>query len=178
MCVLAHYVTHCCSARVDGLASRELTGTEMVEIFEDREDRLCYRKTVYGKPVKKFEPSSDRDRKRPVKVMMEVGRVKLRGVTLIVVCIVQSILEWFRRDPSVRANDDIAQRVFMIEDNRIKLTYHLEENRITPSTREFVTPPLSGDHAQPLTLTRDMTTAYQVLMLHSSIQTSLLLLLL
>ena len=71
-------------------------------------------------------------------------------------------MEKFHRDPSIPANDDIDQRVFLIEEQRIKLIYHLDNNRITASTREFVTPPLSGDNAQPLTLTRDMTTAYQV----------------
>ena len=71
-------------------------------------------------------------------------------------------MEKFHRDPNLPANNDVEQRVFLIEEQRIKLIYHLDDNRITASTREFVTPPLSGDHAQPLTLTRDMTTAYQV----------------
>ena len=58
-----------CSARVDGLAQRELSATDMTEHFKDRTDRLYYRKTVYHKPTKKFEPS-DKERRRHVKVMV------------------------------------------------------------------------------------------------------------
>ena len=48
--------THC-SARVDGLAKRELTATEMTEHFENRPDFLYLRRVTYEKPTKKFEPA-------------------------------------------------------------------------------------------------------------------------
>ncbi len=38
----------------------------------------------------------------------------------------------------------------------------MEENRITPSTREFLTPPLRGEKATTLTYNPEMATVYQV----------------
>ena len=46
-----------CSARVDGLAKRELTATEMTEHFENRPDFLYLRHVTYEKPIKRFEPA-------------------------------------------------------------------------------------------------------------------------
>ena len=46
-----------CSARVDGLAKRELTATEMTEHFENRPDFLYLRHVTYEKPTKRFEPA-------------------------------------------------------------------------------------------------------------------------
>ena len=67
-------------------------------------------------------------------------------------------MERFHHDPSVPPNSDIAERMFLLSDNRIKVVYHLEENRITPSTREFMTPPSTGE--QPFT--PEMVLGYQV----------------
>ena len=74
----------------------------------------------------------------------------------------QVIVEKFHPDPKVPANSDIAERTFMLDENRLMVVYHLEENRVTASTREFITPPLTGEQAQPLTLNLDMTLSYQV----------------
>ena len=74
----------------------------------------------------------------------------------------QKIVERFHRNPAVQPNDDTAERTFLPGENIIRIVYHLESNRITPSTREFVTPPLSEDQAYTLTFQPDMTSAYQV----------------
>lgn len=57
----------CHSARVDGLAKREMTATEMVEHFENRPDFLHYRHTTFEKVGKKFE-SAESARQRPILV--------------------------------------------------------------------------------------------------------------
>ena len=71
-------------------------------------------------------------------------------------------MEKFHHNPAVPPNSDIAERTFVLSENRIRIVYHLEKDRITPSTREFVTPPLSGDQAYALHFNPEMTTAYQV----------------
>ena len=130
-----------CSARVDGLAKRDLTATEMVEEFKDRPDYLYYRHVTYEKPVKKFEPSVDKG--QPYQIV--------------------KIVEKFHHDPSIPPNSDIAERTFLVRENRITVVYHLEENRITPSTREFVIPQTSGDQIYTLTFDHvDMPSPYQV----------------
>lgn len=127
---------------MDGLAKRELTATEMVEMFEDRPDYLCYRHVTYEKPVKKFEPSSDKG--QPYQIF--------------------KIVERFHHNPLVPPNSDIAERTFLVRENRIRVVYHLEENRITPSTREFVIPQTSGDQIYTLTFDHvDIPSPFQVM---------------
>lgn len=130
-----------CSARVDGLAKRKVTATEMVEEFENRSDFLYYRQVTYEKPVKKLEPSPGSG--QPYQIM--------------------KIVEKFHHNPVVPPNSDVAERTFLVRENRIKVVYHLEENRITPSTREFVIPQTSGDQIYTLTFDHvDMPSPYQV----------------
>ena len=49
-----------------------------------------------------------------------------------------------------------------MDENKIIVTYHLEENRVTQSAREFYLPSLGGDEIQPLTMNHDMTSSYEV----------------
>ena len=58
-----------CSARVDGLAKRELAATEMTEHFENRPDFLYLRHVTYETPTKtkKFEPA-ERNKEKPIVV--------------------------------------------------------------------------------------------------------------
>ena len=55
------------SARVDGLAKREVTATEMTEHFENRADFLYHRHVTYSKPTKRFEPA-EKARKKSIMV--------------------------------------------------------------------------------------------------------------
>lgn len=57
----------CSSARVDGLAKREMTATETTEHFEKRPDFLYYRHVTFAKIGKKFE-SADAGQQRPILV--------------------------------------------------------------------------------------------------------------
>ncbi|KAL5464124.1 hypothetical protein EMCRGX_G033091 [Ephydatia muelleri] len=127
-------------ARVDGLSQRDISDSEVVEHFEKREDFLCYRHTTYAPPTLKFEPADSSSSKRPI----------------------QKIIERFHRNQSKKPNEDIAERIFLPNDNKLKVLYHLEDNRITPSTREFTYPHLSGDQGYILTYNSDMVTSYQV----------------
>ena len=74
----------------------------------------------------------------------------------------QKIVERFHRNKSKEANEDVAERVFLISDERINLTFHLEDNRVTASTREFIRPPHTTEKGGTLTMTPDMTTTFQV----------------
>ena len=74
----------------------------------------------------------------------------------------QKITERFHRNPVIPPNSDIAERTFLLTENRIKVVYHLEEGRFTPSTREFLTPPMIGEQATALSYNPEMTSAYQV----------------
>ena len=71
-------------------------------------------------------------------------------------------MEKYHHNPAVPPNSDVAQCSFLMDERKINIVYHLEENRITPSTREFIVPVLSGENAQPLTMNPYMTAAYQV----------------
>ena len=71
-------------------------------------------------------------------------------------------MEKFHHNPAVPPNSDIAERTFLLPENRIRLIYHPEKGRITPSTREFTTPSLTGEQAHTLTFQPEMTSAYQV----------------
>ena len=74
----------------------------------------------------------------------------------------QKIVERFNRNKNKQANEDVAERVFLLADERISLTFHLEDPRVTASTREFIRPPHTGEKSGPLTMTADMTTTFQV----------------
>ena len=62
---------HSGSARVDGLAKREILAVEMTEHFENREDFLCYRHVVYEKPARKFEPADKTAKKTGLPILVD-----------------------------------------------------------------------------------------------------------
>ncbi|RDD44284.1 Dynein regulatory complex subunit 7 [Trichoplax sp. H2] len=131
-------------ARVDGLVSREETPTSMVETFKDRPDFLYYRATYFGSRAKKFGPA------KKYNPMTESERPILK------------IVERFNRNAEKLADDDVAERIFQISDNRIQLIYHLGDNRITASKREFLKPANAHDKGVTLSMTPDMTSTFQV----------------
>ena len=49
-----------------------------------------------------------------------------------------------------------------MDDKKITITFHLEENRVTQSFREFYLPSLGGEESQPPTMNPSMTSSYQV----------------
>ncbi|XP_055529114.1 coiled-coil domain-containing protein lobo [Wyeomyia smithii] len=58
-------------------------------------------------------------------------------------CKLTRITEKFQRNPSKEAVRDIATRTCYIEENRIVLQFHYNDDCITASTREFIKPPKS-----------------------------------
>ena len=167
---------------MDGLSRKDITASEVEEHFEKREDFLCYRHTTYAPPTLKFEPADSSSHKRPIQVLWSlwgkgegVAPCILKQFRTIwdtdtpedctqhfVLSYLQKIVERFHRNQSKKPNEDIAERIFLPNDNKIKVLYHLEDNRITPSTREFTYPHLSGDQGYILTYNSDMVTSYQV----------------
>lgn len=126
------------SARIDGLVKREESHEEMTESFVNRDDYMYHRQVTFGKRIKKFGPQDANA--RPI----------------------LKIVERFHRNKSKEANEDIAERVFLVSDERINLTFHLEDHRVTASTREFIRPPHPSEKGGTLTMTPDMTTTFQV----------------
>ncbi|XP_066281763.1 dynein regulatory complex subunit 7-like [Branchiostoma lanceolatum] len=126
-------------ARVDGLVKREETPTEMTEHFKDRDDFLYYRHVVFSKRMKRFGASTDANH-RPI----------------------LKISERFHRNKEKSASEDVSERVFHIAEDRIQLTFHCEDNRVTASTREFIKPPNANDKSQTINMTPDMTSTFQV----------------
>lgn len=131
------------SARVDCLYKREFTATEMIEHFTERTDFLYYRHTTYSKVPKSRTLDATLNKDKSLKPILK-------------------IVERFHRDPTLPANNDVAERVFLLEENKIHVSYHLEKDRITPSTREFITPTTSGDQGYSLHFDPDMTSTFQV----------------
>jgi len=106
-------------ARVDGLARREEHALEMTESFAERPDHLFHRHTLFN-TKKNFGPAAP-----PGTGNKAISR----------------IVERFHRNPDVGANDDVAEIVYNAIEDKISLTYHTEEERISASVREFQKPP-------------------------------------
>ncbi|KAK2085138.1 Dynein regulatory complex subunit 7 [Saguinus oedipus] len=104
------------TARVDGLIKREETPKTMTEHYQGRSDFLSYRHADFGPRVKKLTLSSAESNPRPI--------VK--------------ITERFFRNPAKPAEEDVAERVFLVAEERIQLRYHCREDHITASKREFL----------------------------------------
>ncbi|XP_034757148.1 dynein regulatory complex subunit 7-like [Etheostoma cragini] len=121
------------SARVDHLVRRVKSPREMTEFFEGRGDLLYYRHATFS------EPDLDPD-DRPLEM----------------------VVERFHRNRSKPANGDVAQRVFLLAERRIELTYHLEDHRFIPSKRSFIKPQESTENKKAEDFTSDMESSFQV----------------
>ncbi|KAJ8272217.1 hypothetical protein COCON_G00110760 [Conger conger] len=128
-------------ARADGLAERYDLPSEMTERFEERDDFLYYRHTLFHEHLEKT-------------VAAEIQNQEHRHV--------KKIVERFHRDRSKPASEDVAERVFLVSENRIELTYHREDDRITSAWRSFVKPHNLGDTKNEQPFTSDMVSTYQV----------------
>ncbi|NXS34201.1 DRC7 protein, partial [Pomatostomus ruficeps] len=101
-----HTVEFYHKARVDGLWKRFENATEMTEHFVGREDFLHMRHMEFG----------ERDKKM---IMAGIGTdANPRPIV--------QIKECFHRNPEKPADEDVEERVFMVIDDIIQLTYHLE----------------------------------------------------
>ncbi|XP_048015258.1 dynein regulatory complex subunit 7 isoform X2 [Megalobrama amblycephala] len=125
--------------RTDGLARRIEKPFEMTETFEDRTDFLFYRHVVYGKQIKVIR-AGEAFEQRPLR------RVEER----------------FHRDPSKPASKDVAERIFMMPDRQIRVTYHLEDDRIIPAWLNFIKPKEAADSQKAEAFTPQMVSGFQV----------------
>uniref|UniRef100_A0A2K5EHY9 Dynein regulatory complex subunit 7 n=1 Tax=Aotus nancymaae TaxID=37293 RepID=A0A2K5EHY9_AOTNA len=128
------------TARVDGLIKREETPRTMTEYYRGRSDFLSYRHVDFGPRVKKLTLSSAESNPRPV--------VK--------------ITERFFRNPAKPAEEDVAERVFLVAEERIQLRYHCREDHITASKREFLRRSEVDSEGNKIIVTPDMCITFEV----------------
>ncbi|KAK9532276.1 hypothetical protein VZT92_009668 [Zoarces viviparus] len=107
------------SSHRDYLVRRLVSPGEMTETFEGRSDFLFYRHVVAQRRVQFSGPHP------------------AEGLNF---RMLEKVVERFHRNRSKPANADVAERVFLLADRQIELTYHLEDNRIIPSKRSFIKP--------------------------------------
>ena len=74
----------------------------------------------------------------------------------------QKITERFFRNPAKPADEDVAERVFLILDERIQLRYHCREDRITASKREFLWRTEGDSKGNKIIMTPDMCLSFEV----------------
>ncbi|NWX91655.1 DRC7 protein, partial [Nothoprocta pentlandii] len=104
-------------ARVDGLQKHVENAHEMTDYFEGRDDCLYLRHVEFGKRVKKIQIAGTRTDINPRPIVQ--------------------IKECFHRNPQKPADEDVAERIFLIAEERINLTYHLKDKYITASKKNF-----------------------------------------
>ncbi|XP_035867780.1 dynein regulatory complex subunit 7 [Phyllostomus discolor] len=128
------------TVRVDGLIRREETPKTMTEYYERRPDFLSYRHVNFGPRVKKITMNSTESNPRTV----------------------LKITERFFRNPAKPADEDVAERVFLIMEERIQLRYHCRENHITASKREFLRRTEVDSKGNKIIMTPDMCSSFEV----------------
>lgn len=57
----------------------------------------------------------------------------------------QKVEEHFHRNPNIPVSDDVAKRVFLLDDRKIQLTYHMEYFATIPSKRVLIKPLLATE---------------------------------
>ncbi|NXO36247.1 DRC7 protein, partial [Locustella ochotensis] len=137
-----HTVEFYHTARVDGLWKRFENATEMTEYFVGREDFLHMRHTEFGEREKKMEQAgitAHANNPRPI----------------------VQIKEYFHRNPEKPADEDIEERVFMVIDDVIQLTYHLELHDTIASQVVFCRVIGREKREDEIFLSRENTVKYQ-----------------
>ncbi|KAM8946026.1 dynein regulatory complex subunit 7 [Pelodytes ibericus] len=129
-------------ARLDGLLTRDEEPKAMTETFLGREDFLFYRHTQFGK--------------RPKKVAIAGAPMEANPRPIL------KITERFQRNKEKAANEDVAERVFLITEDRIHLRCHREDDHITTSYWEFLKPANLGEKGTHVVLTPETCISYQV----------------
>lgn len=74
----------------------------------------------------------------------------------------QRVEERFHRDPSKPASKDVAERIFMMPDRQIRVTFHLEDDRIIPAWLNFIKPKEAADSQKAEAFTPQMVSGFQV----------------
>ncbi|XP_062442550.1 dynein regulatory complex subunit 7 [Rhea pennata] len=129
-------------ARVDGLQKRVENASEMSEYFVGRDDFLYFRHVEFGKRVKKIHMAGTRTDVNPRPIVQ--------------------IKECFRRNLEKPADEDVAERIFLITEERINLTYHLNDKYITASKKNFFKGVERDRKGNEIIMTPEMCITYQV----------------
>lgn len=74
----------------------------------------------------------------------------------------QKITERFFRNPEKLADEDVAERVFLIPEERIQLRYHCRDDHITASKREFLRRTEVDSKGNKIIMTPDMCISFEV----------------
>ncbi|NXO24939.1 DRC7 protein, partial [Cisticola juncidis] len=136
-----HTVEFYHTARVDGLWKRFENATEMTEYFVGREDFLHTRHTEFGEREKKMEKAG------------ATAEANSRPIV--------QIKEYFHRNPEKPADEDIEERIFLVIDDIIQLTYHLELDDIIASKVVFCRVIGREKREDEISLSRENTVRYQ-----------------
>uniref|UniRef100_A0A3P9DPC4 Dynein regulatory complex subunit 7 n=1 Tax=Maylandia zebra TaxID=106582 RepID=A0A3P9DPC4_9CICH len=136
---------HFSGARVDDLVRRVLSPKELIELFEGRSDFLHYRHVYFKKHIQLLSENSH---------MEEVPILPQDAY-------VDKVVERFHRNGSKPANEDVAERVFLIPEKLIELNYHLTEDRLIPSKISFIKP-LGSEKRNAQEISLDMISTFQV----------------
>ncbi|NXY37647.1 DRC7 protein, partial [Pomatorhinus ruficollis] len=136
-----HTVEFYHTARVDGLWKCFENATEMTEYFVGREDFLHTRHTEFDKRDKKMEKAGTTVDANPRPIVQ--------------------IKEYFHRNPEKPADEDIEERIFMVIDDIIQLTYHLELHDTIPSQVVFCRVIGREKREDEIFLSRENTVKYQ-----------------
>ncbi|NXH13047.1 DRC7 protein, partial [Bucco capensis] len=123
--------------RVDGLQKRAETAEEMREDFVGREDFLHSRHVQFGQ-------------RGAAGTQADINPLP----------IVQ-IKECFLRNPEKPADEDVAERIFLIREEKIHLTYHLKDKYITASKKDFSKVPERARRRNQVIMTPEMCITYQ-----------------
>ncbi|NXG64966.1 DRC7 protein, partial [Hemiprocne comata] len=127
-------------ARVDGLQKHVEHGNEMTEYFVGRDDFLHVRQTTFGKRGKKVHLAGTRtDTSQPI----------------------VQIKECFHRNLEKPADKDVAERIFLITEDTISLTYHLKDKYITASKKDFFKAAEHDRKGSETVMTPEMCITYQ-----------------
>ncbi|XP_054465855.1 dynein regulatory complex subunit 7 [Anoplopoma fimbria] len=129
------------SAHVEDLVRRVVSPGEITETFEGRNDFLFYRHAVFDRHVQFSQP--DLKKKTDARIP-------------------QKMVERFHRNRSKPANVDVAERVFLLAERRIEVTYHLEDHRFITSKRSFMKPLESTEKKKAEEFSADMVCSFQV----------------
>ncbi|XP_053935138.1 dynein regulatory complex subunit 7 isoform X2 [Cuculus canorus] len=102
-------------ARVDDLQKRVENATEMIEYFVGRDDFLHIRHAEFGKREETPGGIGTATNSRPI----------------------VQIKECFHRNLEKPADEDVAERIFLITEQKIHLTYHIKDECFTASTKDL-----------------------------------------
>ncbi|NXP60212.1 DRC7 protein, partial [Chloropsis cyanopogon] len=136
-----HTVEFYHTARGDGLWKRCENATEMTEYFVGREDFLHTRHIEFGERDQNTEQAGVAADANPRPIVQ--------------------IKEYFHRNPEKPADEDVEERIFMVIDDVIQLTYHLELHDTIASKVVFCRVIGREKREDEIFLSRENTVKYQ-----------------